>query len=164
MNIAHLSLLPQRSPKLVRRLRMRLVSSTLALALILAGVCFGAPARAAGSAYLVKDINTAPDPQATSQPQDLVTINQVVYFSAEDASNGRELWRSDGTAAGTTIVKDISPGVAGSNPSNLINVGGTLFFSANNATSGIELWKSNGTATGTVLVRDIFPGAGAGSP
>ena len=39
-----------------------------------------------------------------------------VYFSATDATHGDELWRSDGTAAGTVLVKDINPGSAGSVP------------------------------------------------
>src|SRR5205807_5582603 len=74
-----------------------------------------------------------------------------------------ELWKSDGTAAGTALVKDINPGSAygfpaSSSPNNLTAVGGTLFFSANDGTNGKELWKSDGTAAGTVLVKDINPG------
>ena len=44
--------------------------------------------------------------------------------------NGSELWKSDGTSAGTVLVKDIRPGALFSRPQNLTNSNGTLFFSA----------------------------------
>ena len=70
-----------------------------------------------------------------------------------DDGVGCELWKSDGTAAGTVLVKDIDPG-AGTRSRTACNVGGTLFFAADDATSGRELWKSDGTPAGTVLVRN----------
>jgi ELWxxDGT repeat protein len=66
---------------------------------------------------------------------------------------------SDGTAAGTTLVKDISPGSSASSPSNLTVVGERVFFTATNAEFGLELWVSDGTAAGTVLTKDITTGA-----
>src|SRR5262249_54185657 len=80
-----------------------------------------------------------------------------------------ELWKSDGTAAGTVMVKDIIPGGAGSNPGGaygyiFTNVNGTLYFSADDGAHGQELWKSDGTAAGTVLVADINPGSGFSNP
>jgi ELWxxDGT repeat protein len=71
---------------------------------------------------------------------------------------------SNGTAAGTVLVTDINPGIAGSYPMFLTNVNGTLFFDATNGVSGRELWKSNGTAAGTVLVKDINPGSASSYP
>ena len=44
----------------------------------------------------------------------LVNVNGLLYFTAWDAAHGTELWRSDGTSAGTMMVKDIYPGTAGS--------------------------------------------------
>src|SRR5439155_6458138 len=85
----------------------------------------------------------------------LTNVNGKLFFSAYEATDGYELWQSDGTAAGTVMVKDINPGTYSSFPSNLTNVNGTLFFSANDGTVGEELWKSDGTAAGTVLVEDI---------
>ena len=70
--------------------------------------------------------------------------------------NGTELWKSDGTAAGTVLVKNISPGDSSSYFYNLTVVGNTLFFSARGV-SGTGLWKSDGTAAGTVLVKNISP-------
>ena len=73
--------------------------------------------------------------------------------------NGRELWKSDGTAAGTVLVKDINPaGTAQISASAWANVNGTLFFTADDGQHGAELWKSDGTESGTVLVKDISPG------
>ena len=73
-------------------------------------------------------------------------------------------WTSDGTAAGTALVKDIRPGSASSDPRWFAAVGGTLFFAADDPVKGGELWKSDGTAGGTVLVKDIRPGSASSSP
>jgi ELWxxDGT repeat protein len=85
-------------------------------------------------------------------------VDGVLYFMANDGTYGYELWRSDGTPSGTTMVKDIRPGLGRSNPDKLTNVNGTLFFSANDGATGYELWKSDGTPNGTVLVKDIHAG------
>jgi ELWxxDGT repeat protein len=67
-----------------------------------------------GGTWIVRDI--APD-ALSSVPGGFVVIDEVLYFSADDAgATGRELWRSDGTEAGTWVVKDINPGPEGSNP------------------------------------------------
>lgn len=94
----------------------------------------------------------------------LTIVGTRLYFVADDGVSGPELWKSDGTAAGTVMIKDIRPGSTGSEPDRLTNVRGTLYFSANNGTSGRELWKSNGSLGGTVLVRDILPKGGNGNP
>ena len=91
-----------------------------------------------------------------------VVISDVLFFTANNATSGAELWKSDGTAAGTVLVKDIAPGALASFPLNLTNVNGTLFFFANDGILGHELWKSDGTAAGTVLVKDIVTGPGSG--
>jgi ELWxxDGT repeat protein len=54
--------------------------------------------------------------------------------------------------AGTVLVKDILPGLAGSSPDGLVNVGGRVFFAAEDATNGRKLWTSDGTGVGTALV------------
>ena len=55
--------------------------------------------------------------------------------------HGRELWRSDGTKAGTVLVKDIYRGDKGSLPKQITDVGGTAFFSATRPSTGRELWR-----------------------
>merc|ERR1711871_952767 len=87
-----------------------------------------------------------------------------IYFTAYDSTNGRELWVSDGTEAGTTIVADINSGSESSDPAYLIYYKGLLYFQANDGVSGKELWASDGTSSGTVLIADIRPGSGDGTP
>jgi trimeric autotransporter adhesin len=114
---------------------------------------------------MVKDIN----PWGDSLPGEFTDVNGTLFFIANDCCNpepdvidpghGHELWKSDGTAAGTTLVKDIWPGTPSSHPRFLTNVDGTLFLHALDGTTGHELWKSDGTAAGTTLVKDIVPGS-----
>ncbi|MCP4657090.1 MAG: DUF11 domain-containing protein, partial [bacterium] len=99
-----------------------------------------------------------------SGPADLTNVNGTLYFQAYDGVNGHELWKSDGTSAGTVMVKDIIPGGASLGMGNLTNVNGTLYFWANDGVNGVELWKSDGTAGGTVMVKDIYPGSSNSNP
>ncbi|MCA9170423.1 MAG: hypothetical protein KDB23_22250, partial [Planctomycetales bacterium] len=129
----------------------------------------------ASGTLMVKDINPGEGyqyPYGTgslqSFPRAMTEINGKLLLSAENSTEGGELWTTDGTASGTVLVKDIDSGTFtnsygtypnSSNPQGLTAVGGVLFFSATDSTNGRELWKSDGTAAGTVLVKDIFPGS-----
>lgn len=110
----------------------------------------------AGGTAIVKDIK----PAGEGYPQELTAMNGVLFFSADDGTNGRELWRSDGTEAGTVLVKDIHPS-GGSQPNQLLVFDGTLYFTANDGAGGTELWKSDGSAGGTVMVVDLNPSGGS---
>ena len=89
----------------------------------------------------------------------LLRLGDHVYFAAGDNARGVELRRTDGTVAGTTIVKDVNPGpggslVATSTPdvgATLAVAGRSLFFQAMND----QLWKTDGTAEGTAMVADL---------
>src|SRR5437879_6221725 len=108
---------------------------------------------------LVKDINPGPGSAFATgvyQPKIRADVNGTLFFAASDGTSGVELWKSDGTAAGTSLVKDINPGSAGSYPTDLVNVKGTLFFDAGGPNGG--LWRSDGTAAGTVLVSAVGAG------
>jgi ELWxxDGT repeat protein len=113
-------------------------------------------------ASVVKDVNPGSAGAFPTSGSQLVNVNGTLYFTALKSGVGWELWKSNGTAAGTVLVKDIVAGSGSSNPAHLTNVNGTLFFTAETATNGRELWKSNGTAAGTVMVKDIRPGSGYG--
>jgi ELWxxDGT repeat protein len=84
-----------------------------------------------------------------------------LVFSADDGSSGVELWVTDGTTAGTTLLKDINPGSDESFPFDFAALGdGRLVFSADDGSNGRELWVTDGTTAGTTLLKDINPGPG----
>ena len=116
--------------------------------------------------HLVKDINPGPGngvPPGAIPGHTAAVLNGFAFFPANDGVNGYQLWKGNGTAAGTVLVKNINPG-GSSYPYPWQTVGGTVFFSANDGTHGRELWKTNGTAAGTVLVKDINRGSGSSNP
>jgi ELWxxDGT repeat protein len=94
----------------------------------------------------------------------LTAFNGGVVFRRLDfgGTTGSELWKSDGTAGGTMIVKDINPGAGNAVPESLSVMGNYVYFNANDGTVGTELWRSDGTAAGTELVKDIWEGSNAG--
>jgi ELWxxDGT repeat protein len=139
----------------------------LALIAMLAALASWLPVLAAGPATLLKNINTSGipfTPDNSSLPQRLIAVGTTLYFSANDGVSGIELWKSDGTPAGTVQVKDIYPGAPDAELSQLANINGTLLFAANDGTNGVELWKSKGTLETTLLVQDIASAAGASNP
>ncbi len=131
----------------------RLTRPLVLAAVIPALIGFTPPQTAVASSgpAIVKNINLSGD----SDPSSLTKVGTTLFFAANDGIHGRELWKSDGSAAGTKMVKDVRAGSRGSFPGDLINVSGTLFFTANDGSHGRELWRSNGTAAGTVMVKDL---------
>ncbi len=85
----------------------------------------------------------------------------TAFFPANDGVLGHELWKSDGTPAGTVLVKDLRPGAEGSLPVPRTAAGGTVLLDADDGVHGREPWLSDGTAAGTELLADVRPGAGS---
>ena len=97
---------------------------------------------------MVKDINSGSDgsfPSGGSVAWEFTVVGNTLYFSADDGIHDDELWKSDGTASGTVMVKDIHSGNTGSSaswPDYFTVVGSTLYFQAEDGVNGLELWKS----------------------
>jgi ELWxxDGT repeat protein len=84
------------------------------------------------------------------------------FFAASDHEHGKEPWITDGTAGGTSLLKDVAPGGDSSSPSQFTPVGSVVYFAVEQPRR--QLWKSDGTAAGTVLVRDFGPMLEPGGP
>ena len=119
---------------------------------------------------LVKDINPN---GASSHPVNLTNVNGTLYFSVWNTWNTPshdQLWKSDGTTAGTVVVKDLPPDYTYTSIDSLTSVHGILAFSFMDKSyqptrdDSAELWISDGTAAGTVMVKDIFPGDFGSAP
>ena len=104
-------------------------------------------------------------PQIGKDRADWLAMNGRIYFPAATAAAGFELWRSDGTPAGTRQMVDLFPGTASSMPSQPFALGdGRFVFAAGEAVHGHELWISDGGIGGAQLLADIDPGLRSGSP
>lgn len=83
----------------------------------------------------------------------------ILYFSGRTSTEGQELWKTDGSIGGTSLVKDIISGTGWSRPVPGVSINGNLFFYASgDPTSGGEPWRSDGTSAGTALLKDVNPG------
>jgi ELWxxDGT repeat protein len=106
--------------------------------------------------YLVKDINPTGASLSQYGYNDFTVVNGTVFFVANDGTHGQELWKTDGTFAGTTLVADVSPGLYWTTFGQIAAANGTLYFEAFVTTGPSSqadgLWKTDGTAAGTVLI------------
>lgn len=80
-------------------------------------------------------------------------VKGVAYFPAEDTNQDQELWRTDGTQAGTYRVKNIRAS-SSSYPRNLVAGTQRLYFTADDGIHGAEIWTTDGTEKGTVRLTD----------
>ncbi len=100
---------------------------------------------------MLVDIN----PQGSSAPQNFTVSNGLLFFQAKETpGSGIELWKTDGTIEGTSLVKNININ-GNADPILLTDVENILYFNAKDGISGSELWKSDGSEMGTSLVSNI---------
>ena len=78
-------------------------------------------------------------------------------FVARTGSNPVQLWRSDGTNAGTLALPTTPTTTSAQNPAPF---GNRVLFQASMSSSGAELFTSDGTTNGTLLLRDLFQNGG----
>ena len=96
----------------------------------------------------------------------LVSLGNVLIFTADDGIHGDELWSSDGTANGTTLIDDIDPGIGSGIGGSILGVenDGLLYFAADDGTHGYEPWVTDGTQQGTEMIADVNPGPASSYP
>lgn len=122
-----------------------------------AGTDFG------GSPHLVRD--ATPGGPGTSFVHDSARLGERLVYAYE-GTQGAEPWISDGSAAGTHLLRDLRPGAGQqSDPEDLTAFRGRVYFSAASAgPADRELWVTDGTAAGTTQVRDIRSGLVGSAP
>lgn len=109
--------------------------------------------------FLLKDIY--PGSQTGYQQgyiAQLSSINGAALFMANDGINGLSLWKTDGTANGTFMVKDLVPG--NNDNFNIFNIFtyqtlNQVYFSVVNDSNYDDLWQSDGTTNGTFKVNSL---------
>jgi ELWxxDGT repeat protein len=94
------------------------------------------------------------------------TVGSKVTFAANDGVHGFEPWSTNGTLAGTRLVKDVCPGSCSGVKGAFVAQAARLYFvgTANRAGGNVEPWVSNLTAAGTNRLRDLCPGVCSSRP
>ncbi|OJJ15659.1 hypothetical protein BKI52_37890 [marine bacterium AO1-C] len=107
---------------------------------------------------LLKDITPGVNTDKQVKLAGSSVFNGKLYFAANNGTNGLELWVTDGTEAGTQMLKDIRPGNEDGISLELRSIvfGDKLYFVGNDGVTGSELWTTDGTEAGTQLFKDIY--------
>lgn len=103
-----------------------------------------------GVPRMVADLNDMPAPSTTLV---LGKVNGVLLFTHNDGIHGEELWRTDATGSGTSLLSDMTPGRKGSELELIGNAGGYAYFKKGYYPA--ELWRTDGTAQGTIRVTSV---------
>ncbi len=104
----------------------------------------------AATSSIIYDIDQSIAGSAFDAPDSFVRAGEWVLFTASNSEIGKELWRTDGTTAGTSLLRDLVPGAIGSNPRNLTPLGDSAWFLAYDPWFQERLWRTDGTPDGTV--------------
>jgi ELWxxDGT repeat protein len=105
-------------------------------------------------AVLIKDVNQMPDIVYPEYSDFVPGSNNILFF----VSQGKELWATNGTTAGTIKYKALNA------ISDLTMVGSTLYFVGDSDDGGRELWKCTGPPPNISRVKQIAPGAAGSDP
>lgn len=116
----------------------------------------------AANTRIVSDLVPGAEPgNVANAPKNFTPVgNGLVFFTAYDAAHGREVWKTDGTAAGTALVLDVFPGsgagVANAGvPANFIRIGDRMVFTASAAgTAPQDLWVADAQGARRVIAED----------
>ena len=95
---------------------------------------------------------------AGSNAQNMTALGSKTVFYADDGVHGVELWVTDGTTSGTTLLKDIAPGASSSKPAysdQIVVMGNKAYFAASSGELDHALWSTDGTTAGTQLVHQF---------
>src|SRR5439155_9518451 len=106
----------------------------------------------AGGTLLLKQYQDQDQFGGVSLNSNDCVLGSALYLIADDGNHGAELWKSDGTVAGTTVVKQIEESAGELHPQNLVATGGKLYFTTEDQLPTIiawSLWQSDGTGAGT---------------
>src|SRR5262249_8556817 len=107
-------------PSLKESLSMRTSLARLLAIFWISGLLAVPPAHGQAPAFLVKDINpSTPAPRVEDTGAESEGVGSLFYFVADDGTRGAEIWRTDGTPAGTFLLKDVCPGACSPRPRTL---------------------------------------------
>lgn len=113
--------------------------------------------------FILKKVSNIGLYQSGSYANKLTVVNDLMFFSAYDSTTIKKLWVTNGTEAGTRIVKHfITNNWMGM--FHPIAFDDKLYFTLDTYGYGRELWQSDGTEQGTSLVKDINQGQNDSSP
>jgi ELWxxDGT repeat protein len=82
-------------------------------------------------------------------------FNNKLYFQADDGIHGFELWQTDGTTAGTILLKDVNINSGDSWPAYFTLFASHLYFKADGGIDGEQLWMTDGTTPGTQSLAPV---------
>jgi len=97
-----------------------------------------------------------PDLSNGAETSAMAELGEALYFLVNDRRGPVLLWKTDGTTAGTGIVRNFGDGTLALTGSSfeLVRFADALYFPGGGISWGRELWRTDGTTDGTVSVLD----------